>query len=71
MPSSRSYLIDKPALVSTNRLVPFAWEPLGAQTGFICAYTESFLHSAMRGVSLKDSMLYLLDGNPVYYFSDE
>ena len=72
--ATRSYRIDKPALVFTNRLVPFAWEPVagtGAQEGFICAYTEPFLHSAMRGVSLKDSVLYRVDGNPVYYLSDE
>ncbi|RZL12204.1 MAG: AraC family transcriptional regulator [Hymenobacter sp.] len=72
--ATRSYLIDKPALVFTNRLVPFAWEPVagtGEQEGFICAYTEPFLHSAMRGVSLKDSVLYRVDGNPVYYLNDD
>jgi AraC-like DNA-binding protein len=72
--ATRSYLIDQPALVFTNRLVPFAWEPVagsGEQEGFICAYTEPFLQSAMRGVSLKESVLYRVDGNPVYYLDDE
>jgi AraC family transcriptional activator of pobA len=72
--ATRSYLIDRPALVFTNRLVPFAWEPVaetGAQDGFVCAYTEPFLHSAMRGVSLKDSVLYRVDGNPVYFLTDD
>jgi AraC-like DNA-binding protein len=72
--ATRSYRIDKPALVFTNRLVPFSWEPVadtGEQQGFICAYTEPFLHSAMRGVSLKDSVLYRVDGNPVYYLNEE
>lgn len=72
--ATRSYAIDRPALVFTNRLVPFAWEPVegsGAQEGYICAFTEPFLQSAMRGVSLKESVLYRADGNPVYYLTDE
>jgi len=71
--ATRSYLINQPALVFTNRLVPFSWEPVaGADEpeGFIIAYTEPFLHSAMRGVSLKDSVLYRVDGNPVYFLSE-
>jgi AraC family transcriptional activator of pobA len=72
--ATRSYAIDKPALVFTNRLVPFSWEPVegtGAQEGYICAFTEPFLHAAMRGVSLKESVLYRVDGNPVYYLAEE
>jgi AraC family transcriptional activator of pobA len=41
------------------------------QEGYICAFTEPFLHSAMRGVSLKESVLYRVDGNPVYFLDDE
>jgi AraC family transcriptional activator of pobA len=72
--ATRSYSIAKPALVFTNRLVPYSWEPVeGAvdQEGYICAFTEAFLHSAMRGVSLKESVLYKVDGNPVYFLTDE
>jgi len=72
--ASRSYLIDKPALVFTNRLVPFSWEPVagtGAQEGYICAFTEPFLRAAMRGISLKESVLYRVDGDPVYYLDEE
>jgi len=72
--ATRSYRVDRPALVFTNRLVPFAWEPAagapGETEGYIVGFTEPFLHSAMRGVSLKDSVLYRVDGNPVYYLSD-
>ncbi|QDA62083.1 hypothetical protein [Hymenobacter jejuensis] len=55
--ATRSYAIDQPALVFTNRLVPFSWEPVQGsveQEGYICAFTEPFLHSAMRGISLKE-----------------
>ena len=72
--ATRSYLVDRPALVFTNRLVPFAWEPAAGATGeaegYIVGFTEPFLHSAMRGISMKDSVLYRVDGNPVYYLSE-
>ncbi|MDB5270820.1 MAG: hypothetical protein JWP58_3860 [Hymenobacter sp.] len=71
--ATRSYAIDRPALVFTNRLVPFSWEPVEgspAQVGYVIAFTEPFLHAAMRGVSLKESVLYRVDGNPVYYLDD-
>ncbi|MBW3127178.1 helix-turn-helix domain-containing protein [Hymenobacter profundi] len=73
--ATRSYLVDRPALVFTNRLVPFSWEPVAGATseaeGYIVGFTEPFLQSAMRGVSLKDSVLYRVDGNPVYTLNDE
>ncbi|MDB5270408.1 MAG: helix-turn-helix protein [Hymenobacter sp.] len=72
--ANRSYLVDRPALVFTNRLIPYAWEiPEGfhEQQGFLSCFSESFLHSAMRGVSLKELVLYKVDGNPVYFLDDE
>jgi AraC family transcriptional activator of pobA len=72
--ANRSYLVDRPALVFTNRLIPYAWEiPAGfhEQQGYLSCFSESFLHSAMRGVSLKDLVLYKVDGNPVYFLDDE
>lgn len=72
--ATRSFAVTQPALVFTNRLIPYAWEAVegsGDQQGFICCFSESFLHSAMRGVSLKDSVLYKVDGNPVYFLDAE
>ncbi|TPG65636.1 AraC family transcriptional regulator [Hymenobacter nivis] len=72
--ANRSYLVDRPALVFTNRLIPYAWEvPAGfhEQQGYLCCFSESFLHSSMRGVSLKDLVLYKVDGNPVYFLNNE
>ena len=72
--ATRSYTVNQPALVFTNRLIPYAWEaPEGfnEQQGYLCCFSESFLHSAMRGVSLKDSVLYKVDGNPVYFLDEE
>ncbi|PJJ60922.1 helix-turn-helix domain-containing protein [Hymenobacter chitinivorans] len=71
--ATRSFVIDRPALVFTNRLIPYAWETIGQaeQQGHICCFSEAFLHSAMRGVSLKDTVLYKADGNPVYFLDAE
>jgi AraC family transcriptional activator of pobA len=72
--ATRSFAISKPALVFTNRLVPYSWEPVEGgrqQEGYLCIFTEAFLHSAMRGVSLKESVLYKVNGNPVYFLDDE
>jgi AraC family transcriptional activator of pobA len=72
--ATRSFHIDRPALVFTNRLIPYAWdvhEGFNEQQGYLCCFSESFLHSAMRGVSLKDSVLYKVEGNPVYFLNEE
>lgn len=72
--ATRSYAVNRPALVFTNRLVPYAWELAagsGEQQGYVCGFTESFLQTAMHGVSLKESVLYRVDGNPVYFLNDE
>lgn len=72
--ANRSYVVDRPALVFTNRLIPYAWEVAEGfheQQGYLCCFSESFLHSSMRGVSLKDLVLYKVDGNPVYFLTDE
>lgn len=72
--ATRSFAVDRPALVFTNRLVPYSWEPVEGsmeQQGYICGFTQAFLHSAMRGVSLKDSVLYKVDGNPVYFLDED
>lgn len=72
--TTRSYSVNQPALVFTNRLIPYAWELVegaGEQHGYLCCFSESFLHSAMRGVSLKDTVLYKVEGNPVYYLDPE
>lgn len=72
--ATRSYAVNQPALVFTNRLIPYAWEAVEGTTeqqGHLCCFSEAFLHSAMRGVSLKDTVLYKVDGNPVYFLDPE
>jgi len=72
--ANRSYAITKPALTFTNRLVPYSWDLVEGTTepsGHFCVFTESFLQSGIRMESLKDSMLYKVDGEPVYFLNNE
>lgn len=72
--SDSSYAIDKPALVFTNRLVPYSWDLVEGTvepTGYFCVFTEDFLQSGIRMESLKDSVLYKAGGNPVYFLNNE
>ena len=71
--ANRSYAITRPALVFTNRIVPYSWEPVEGSTevnGFFCVFTEQFLQSGMHMESLKESVLYKANGNPVYFLND-
>ena len=45
--ANRSYAITKPALIFTNRIVPYAWEPVEGSkeiTGYFCVFTEQFFY---------------------------
>lgn len=72
--ANRSYPITKPALVFTNRIVPYSWEPVEGTVevnGHFCVFTENFLQSGMPMESLKDSVLYKVGGEPVYFLNEE
>ncbi|MFT3934264.1 MAG: helix-turn-helix domain-containing protein [Chitinophagaceae bacterium] len=72
--SNSSYAIDRPALVFTNRLVPYSWDLVEGTVepvGYFCVFTEAFLQAGIRMESLKDSVLYKPGGNPVYFLNDE
>jgi len=72
--ANRGYPITRPALVFTNRIVPYSWEPVEGTievSGHFCVFTESFLRSGMPAESLKDSVLYKVGGDPVYFLNEE
>ncbi|MFT3703535.1 MAG: helix-turn-helix transcriptional regulator [Agriterribacter sp.] len=73
--ANRSYPITKPALVFTNRLVPYSWDLVEGTVepdGYFCVFTEAFLQAGVRSAdSLRDSVLYKAGGNPVYFLNDE
>lgn len=72
--SSRSYAITQPALVFTNKSVPYSWDLVEGTVepeGFFCVFTEAFLQAGLRVENLKDSVLYRPGGNPVYFLTKE
>lgn len=69
--ATRAVLLDRPALMFSNPLVPYAWEPISTeQGGYFCLFTEGFL-SPDRSVSLQESPLFKLHSDPIYFVTDE
>lgn len=65
--ATRGVLIDRPALVFSNPLIPYSWEPVSAvQGGYLCMFTEEFLIVNDRAASLQESPLFRLGSDPVY-----
>jgi len=63
--------IDRPAMLFANPVVPYAWEPESSeQSGWYCVFTEEFIQHSERIESLKDSPLFKIGSNPIY-FPDE
>lgn len=69
--ATRGVLIDRPALVFSNPLIPYSWEPISeAQGGYLCMFTEEFLIINDRAASLQESPLFRLGSDPVYWLSE-
>jgi AraC family transcriptional regulator, transcriptional activator of pobA len=65
-------LIDKPALLFTNPLIPYSWEPISEeQKGYFVLFTEEFLKKTNSDLALEHSPLFRLGADPVYYVSPE
>jgi AraC family transcriptional activator of pobA len=70
--AEKGILIDKPALLFTNPLIPYSWEALSdKQKGYFVLFTEDFLKATNSGLALDNSPLFKLGANPVYYVSPE
>ncbi|MGI4870210.1 MAG: helix-turn-helix domain-containing protein [Janthinobacterium lividum] len=67
----RGVLIDRPALVFSNPLIPYAWQAISQeQGGYLCLFAEDFLLGANRTASLQQSPLFQLDSNPVFFLDE-
>ncbi len=65
--ANRGVLVDRPALVFSNPLIPYSWEPVSEeQGGYLCMFTEEFLIVNDRAASLQESPLFRLGSDPVY-----
>lgn len=66
--ADKSILIDRPALIFSNPLVPYAYEVFDENySGAYCLFTETFLSTSQRQESLQDSPLFKVGSHPVYF----
>jgi AraC family transcriptional activator of pobA len=71
--ANRGIRIKGPALIFTNRLVPYSWDADNdgvEPSGYFCVFTEEFLQTGGRMESLQESSLYKAGGEPVYFLDD-
>ncbi|WP_419701611.1 helix-turn-helix domain-containing protein [Mucilaginibacter sp. NFX135] len=69
--ANRAIVINKPVLVFTNPLVPYAWDCDHAHsTGYFCLFTDEFLQTGNRTESLEESTLFKPGGDPVYFLDE-
>jgi AraC family transcriptional activator of pobA len=62
--------IDKPALLFTNPMTPYSWEPISKeQKGYFVLFTEDFLKITNTDLALENSPLFKIGANPVYNVS--
>lgn len=67
----REIMLDRPALVFFNPLIPFGWSPVSReQPGYFCLFKKEFLKENSRSESLRRSPLYRTGGTSVF-FPDE
>ncbi|MFD1871114.1 helix-turn-helix domain-containing protein [Hymenobacter bucti] len=69
--ATRGVLLDGPALLLSNPMVPYSYEPLSPeQDGYFCLFTDGFFGSE-RSASLQDSPLFKIGSEPVYFVNEE
>jgi AraC-like DNA-binding protein len=60
--------IDRPALLFSNPLIPYAWEAVSTeQEGWYCLFTEEFVHPIEKKETLQDSPLFRTEYLPVIF----
>lgn len=63
--------IDRPALLFSNPLVPYAWEASSEeQKGWFALFSESFLLNGVQSTSLRESPLFRVGSDPVFFLND-
>ena len=64
-------LVDRPALLFSNPLVPYAWESISEeQKGMFCIFNEQFVQSEEKNGSLANTPLFKITGDKVFFLDD-
>ncbi|QRR01188.1 helix-turn-helix domain-containing protein [Dyadobacter sandarakinus] len=70
--ASRGITIDRPALVLTTPIIPYAWEARdGLPRGYFCLFANQFLYTPDRAESLQEANLFKVGADPVYFIDDQ
>jgi AraC family transcriptional activator of pobA len=63
--------IDRPALIFSNPMIPYAWEAISEeQKGFFCLFTEDFLKSKDHSLVLQEFPAFTIGADPVFFMDD-
>jgi AraC family transcriptional regulator, transcriptional activator of pobA len=66
--ANRSILINGPALVFSNPMIPYSWRRVsGSEEGYFCLFTEEFIDQHLKDGGLSQSPLFKVGGNPVLF----
>lgn len=64
-------LIDRPALLFSTPLVPYAWESISKeQKGIYCIFNERFVQPEEKNGSLANTPLFKITGDKVFFIDD-
>ena len=64
-------LVDRPALLFSNPLVPYAWESVGeVQEGTFCIFNEQFVLAQEKNYSLAEAPLFKVSGDKVFFLDE-
>lgn len=70
--ANKSIMLDKPALVFSNPMIPYSWEPGGnPPLGYFCIFTEDFVRAQDKNHLITDAPMYKPDGNPVFFIAED
>ena len=63
--------VDRPALLFSNPLVPYAWESVSEeQKGMFCIFNEQFVRTEEKNGSLANTPLFRLTGDKVFFLDE-
>lgn len=65
-------LVDRPAILFSNPLIPYAWEAMseGQGTGIYCVFNEAFLKTGDRHSSLAETPVLDISKERIYFLDD-
>ncbi len=66
-------LVDRPAMLFSNPMIPYAWEATGNArgTGCFCIFNEAFIEASQKMGTLADTPLFNNAKERIYFLDDE